>query len=125
MHGIEVNVPLPPSFTGAGALPVSFTELRAARPGLRDAGASPSGALVALLEWDTLSVARVLGGALAETLVRVPGVGNTDFVMLRWASGAEAARWRRELPALRAARRRHGSGRAALILAARRYDRRG
>ena len=104
MHDIDLSVPLPASFTDAGTLPVPFDTLRARRPAVRDAAAAPSGTLVALLEGDTLAVVRVRDHALARTLVRVPGAGNANFLMLRWAGEAEVARWGRELPALRAPR---------------------
>jgi hypothetical protein len=98
----EPTVALPVSFTSDPPLPVAWAEIARRVPGLADAAGSPSGARLVLIAGDTLFLARVRGGALGEADLRVPVGYGDHFVMLRWASAAEAARWNRAIPALAA-----------------------
>lgn len=95
----ELDIPLPRRFTGEPALPVAMSALEKAYPGTMDATVSPSGALIALLSQDTLTVHRLQGTHVGPPLVRVGGMAYGSFVMIRWATPAESLRWTRELPA--------------------------
>ena len=97
---LGLAVPLPASFTGDAPLPVAWADLKRQVPALRDGAGSPAGGHLALLVGDTLFVVRVRGGSVAETLVRVPVEWGDGFVMVRWASAAEAAQWNRVVPGL-------------------------
>ena len=96
----ELSLPLPRSFTGERPLPVAWDAFAKRHPGVTDASPSPSGTWV-LMQWnDSITVHRVRDGRVGERVARADSVGYASVVMMRWATAAEAARWRRELPAL-------------------------
>jgi len=97
---LELPSPLPASFTGDALLPMAWAEIRRQVANARDAASAPAGTRLAVLAGDTLSVVRVRDGSIGETLVKVPIGWNEEFVMLRWASAAEVARWNRIIPGL-------------------------
>jgi hypothetical protein len=97
---MEYRPTLPPSFTGAAPLPISWPKLKKLVPDLRDAASSPSGSHLVLIAGDTLIVAPVNGGVLGKPLIKI-GIGPyQDFVMLRWASRSEVLEWNRAIPAV-------------------------
>jgi hypothetical protein len=97
---LELNLPLPQSFTGERALPLSWAALAKAYPNLTDATASPSGSFLAVRISDKLTMYRVRNGAIGEIVGQISGLPADEIVMIRWATAAEAARWTRELPRL-------------------------
>lgn len=98
---MELSPRLPSSFTGDAPLPLKWADIQRSVPSLRDAAADPTRAFMALIVGDTLSIVRVRDGRLAESLIKVPlGWAVEQFVMLRWATGAEIARWNRVIPKL-------------------------
>lgn len=99
---IEQTIPLPLSLTGDAPLPIAWPEIARRVPGLADAAGSPSGGRLVLIAGDTLSLVRVRGGTVGDAELTVPVGYGERFVMLRWASADEAARWNRAIPALAA-----------------------
>jgi len=97
---VELSAPLPASFTGHGPLPVPWTEIKRLVPNVTDAAGSPSGAHLALLVGDTLSLVRVREGRIGEAVAKIPLGWSEQIVMLRWASPAEIEQWNRVIPTL-------------------------
>jgi hypothetical protein len=97
---LELNLPLPQSFTGERALPLSWTALAKTYPYLTDATASPSGSFLAVRISDKLTLYRLRGGVIGEVVGQISGLPAGEMVMIRWATPSEATRWTRELPRL-------------------------
>jgi hypothetical protein len=97
---LELNLPLPESFTGERALPASWASLAKAYPYLTDASASPSGSFLAVRIGDKLTVYRLRNGAIGEVVGQISGLSADEIVMIRWATPSEATRWTRDLPRL-------------------------
>jgi hypothetical protein len=97
---LELHLPLPISFTGEPPIPKAWDALTAANPGLTDATVSPSRRLIALRFSDKLKVYRLTNGQIAEAIGTIRGLSSGEFVMIRWASPAEAAHWTHDLPSL-------------------------
>ena len=81
----------------AGGWPMVEKRVR----GARDAFSAPDGQFVAVLTGTELNVYRLNGSRIGRLLFRTSAPA-WPVVQVRWASGAEADRWNRELAAVAA-----------------------
>ena len=65
-----------------------------------EAFASPSGAYVLVREAHSAFLVRVEEGGMSDTMLEFPVEPDQGFVMVRWASPDEAARWTAAIPSL-------------------------
>lgn len=97
---LDYTVAVPREFTSDSPLPVSLDSIKVRFPLAADAFASPSGAYLLVREVRSASIVRVEEGGMSDTMFEFPIDPEHGFVMLRWASSDEAARWTAAMPSL-------------------------
>jgi len=97
---LDYTVAIPQQFTLDAPLPIPFDSIKVRFPLALEAFASPSGAYVLVREARSAFLVRVEEGGMTDTMLEFPVDPEHGFVMLRWASADEAARWSAAMPSL-------------------------
>ena len=97
---LEFTVDVPHQFASDASLPIAFEAIKARFPGVREVFASPSGGYILVREAEAAFIVRVEHGGMSDTMFEVPADPEHGFVMLRWASADEAAKWNAAFPSL-------------------------
>lgn len=91
---------VPQEYTQTSPLPIPIETIRMRFPHVVEAFASPSGEYLLVREPRAVYVAKVEEGGLSDTMLEIPADPEHGFVMLRWASPDEAAKWNAAIPSL-------------------------
>ena len=97
---LDYTVAVPDQFTLDAPLPIPFESIKVRFPLALEAFASPSGAYVLVREAHSAFLVRVEEGGMSDTMLEFPVEPDQGFVMVRWASPDEAARWTAAIPSL-------------------------
>lgn len=88
-HDFTVDLTMPRELVTSPPLPISWRELRAAYPGLRDAFSAPDGSFIVLLTGDRLEIVEFDGNRLGRQ-IRSMSAPQGKVVMAEWYSASDS-----------------------------------